>query len=154
MKYTIAEAKKYILLALDLSSTLTSRARNNILFGYEALGRVRKIMNNTGAREDNLPDILNELKSRKSNVKELLSEYEKPEYKENEKALTYFSKNFKTLIMNMKINPQTDNKSDYEIKHFYKENKHVKELTRNLVKLRNLEQELSKGEEKIKSLMN
>ena len=107
---------------------------------------VGKIMNNPEAREDNLPDILNELKSRKSNVKELLSEYEKPEYKENEKALTYFSKNFKNLV-GMGLTPETSEK-------YYKENKHVEQLVRNLVKLRNLEQKLSKGEEKIKSLMN
>lgn len=149
MKYTTREAKKYIILAIGLSSTFDPHARNTISFGYELLYRLESIMNNPeAAREDNLPDILNQLNSRKSDVKELLSEYKKSKYKKHEKALEYFSKNFKNLISMDLVPENGENKEK-----FYKENKHVKNLSENFMQLKNLKKELNTGRKRVISLI-
>lgn len=138
MKYTIREAKRLTESALYLAFQI----RDTIISSYVDFNRAEKIFNNIEDK-DGIPDVLDRLEFQRSKVKRLLSECEKHDMG----SVIYFSRIFKTLI-DMGITNRTS-------KQFYRENrKNMRDLRRNLTKLKNLEPELNEYIERAKSMLN
>lgn len=140
MLYTTTKVKEYMRFA--------SRVRDTIIKSYEGLNQVNKIIKDSEAgRKNNLPVILNQMKLRKSGVKKLSSESEKYD----KEFIEYVNRNMENVFIEKSINVGTLKKI---IPESCQHETAMKQLSDNLVRLKELEQELDKGKEKIESLMN